>query len=268
MPRIELISVPLYSPNDPYFWEVDNLPLVNLMRRQNLINMALDNVIAQVRDAQGNQGTFNNRLNQSIGQDGSLKKSAVDEALHSIESHTDSDSYVKMKKEESDKLYWMAEQATSLYLTVVTDNAEVNYSDGQLRLVPSSTITFSVNGEGQDQQMQFDMVFPAEAAHQHLYNQPAIPADLVNPDYQNYKANSESIPYMEGTLRVYVNGVRINPYDPNNPDYGAVYVPGFLVTDPWTLMQFTPSDDGTFQLSSPVSADDVVVVDYDMSLID
>ena len=49
MPRIELIPEVLYQPQDPYHWEVDNLPLKNILRRQNLINLSVDNILEQIR---------------------------------------------------------------------------------------------------------------------------------------------------------------------------------------------------------------------------
>ena len=76
MPRIELISVPLHNPNDPYHFEFDNLPLKALKTRQELINGSLDNLISQMRDAIGTQNTVANRLNQSINPNGSLRSEA------------------------------------------------------------------------------------------------------------------------------------------------------------------------------------------------
>ena len=72
MPRIELIPEVLYQPQDPYHWEVDYVPLKNMLRRQNLINLSVDNILEQIRDAIGTQGSLSNRLNQSIEEDGTL----------------------------------------------------------------------------------------------------------------------------------------------------------------------------------------------------
>ena len=77
MPRIELIPEVKYNPLDPIHHYYDNLPLENILRRINLINLALDDVILQMRDAIGTQGSLANRLNQSIESDGSLKKQAI-----------------------------------------------------------------------------------------------------------------------------------------------------------------------------------------------
>jgi hypothetical protein len=66
---------------------------------------------------------------------------------------------------------------------------------------------------------------------------------------------------VEGSLRVYVNGVRIFEND-------GVYAPGPLADDPWTLLSFTPDAiNGSFVLSSAISEDDIIKVDYDLSFV-
>ena len=85
MPRIELIDVPLFNPRDPYHWQYDNLPLKNLIFRQEAINSLVDNLRELMDDAVGTQGTVSNRLNQSINPDGSIKKTSIDDLKHSIE---------------------------------------------------------------------------------------------------------------------------------------------------------------------------------------
>jgi len=257
MPRIELIDVPLFGPNDPYHFEFDNLPLKNLLRRQNLINLALDNLISQTADAIGTQGTMANRLNQSVNPDGSLKVAAIDETLHSIEAHTDTDDYVRMQKSESDKLALIADGATDVVIEVQLDDAGddvVTFDSGALRLVPTSTVTFSVTAPNK---LKINLGFPVEAAHRHYYDQAPVHAELANPDYINYKVNSIATPYVEDSLRVFINGVRLSSSD-------SIYVPGALVNDPWTLLRFTPDpENGTFALSAAISEEDIIRVDYD-----
>lgn len=261
MPRIELLEVPLFSPNDPYHFEFDNLPLKNLIRRQNLINLALDDLIRQTTDAVGTQGTFSNRLNQSLNPDGSLKTAAVDEAEHSIESHTDGDTYVRMLRSESQKLALIAESATDFYVEVQLDDdglEVVPFNDGALRLVPSSTVTFTVESPNK---LKFHFGFPVEAAHRHYYDQTPVSADGTDPDFVNYLVNSEATPFVDGSLRVYVNGMRLSASD-------KIYVPGALVNDPWTHLKFTPNPtEGTFALSSALSEEDVIRIDYDISFV-
>ena len=259
MPRIELIPEVLYGPLDPIHWEIDNLPLKAIIRRQNLINLALDNVIEQMRDAIGTQGSLANRLNQSINPNGSLKASALDEAQHSIEEHADTDMYVRMTREESEKLSTIADEATDIKFEVYTDEVSfIEFNEGILRIKPSTTITPSF--EAPDI-LKLNMTFPVEAAHQHYYGITPIDADLITPDYMNYLVTSTATPFIEDSLRVYVNGVRIF-------SDMQVYVPGVLVDDAWTLLSFTPDHiNGTFELSSALSSEDIIRIDFDIVLV-
>jgi hypothetical protein len=259
VPRIELIEPVFYDANDPIFWEVDNLPLKNILRRQDLINLALDDVIEQIRDAVGTQGTVSNRLNQSINPDGSLKTSSVDAAMHSIEAHEDTDDYVRMTSEQSVKLDLIADQATNNILRIFIDNlTSYDFDDGVVEIHPSSSITPIVEGPNL---VRFEMAFPTSAAHRHYYGLNPVPVDQITPDYQSYQVNTLATPFVEGSLRVCVNGVRIF-------DDEEVYVPGALVSDPWTLMSFTPHfDTGLFELSTAITASDVIRIDFDLLLV-
>jgi hypothetical protein len=247
----------MYAPNDPYFWEVDNIPITNLVRRENLINMALDNVIEEMRDAIGDQGSMANRLNQSLDQDGSLKTTAVDEALHSIEEHTDSEDYVRMTAAQAAKLDLVDDLATSLYLQVDIGSDEYEFKSGPVKFIPSSTVTFSLV---ESNQIQCNMAFPVDAAHRHFYNVTPVSVNLVTPDYINYQVDSYATPYVEDTLRVYVNGMRLNP------DV-AIYVPGYDDVNSWTLLSYTPDyENGTFAFSAAIAESDIVSIDYDILL--
>jgi hypothetical protein len=253
MPRIELIDVPLFQPEDPYHYEFDNLPLKALKTRQELINMALDNLIYQMRDAIGTQNTVANRLNQSIDADGNLKASAIDEALHSIEEHEDTDDYVRMTSDERAKLENIASDATSLTLTY--DDTE--FDSGTVVLADSSSITVEHVAPNI---IKWNLAFDTASAHQHYYG--LTPVDATSTaDYTNYKVNTSSTEYIDGSLKVYVNGVRIY-------EDAEIYVPGVLVDDPWTLLKFTSdAEAGTFALSSPLTEDDIIRIDFDVSFI-
>jgi hypothetical protein len=258
MPRIELITEVYYRPNDPIHWEIDNLPLRAINRRQNLINLALDNVIQQLRDAIGTQGSFANRLNQSINADGSLKTEAVNNTLHSIEAHEDSDLYVRMTREQSEKLDLIADEATSVSLEIYTDDTTfISFNEGVLKLKPSSTVQPSF--EAPDI-LKLNLAFPTDAAHRHHYGLIPVHDNLVNPDYMNYKVTSTNTAFIEGSLRIYINGVRIF-------EDAEVYVPGSMVDDPWTLISFTPDHEaGTFTLSAAITENDVIRIDFDEAL--
>jgi len=278
MPRIELINVPLYNPNDPYHWQFDNLPLQNLMRRQNLINLALDDLITQTRDAIGTQGTLANRLNQSIEEDGSLKKTAIDDAYHSMGNHTDDEwddpeeydlwvanrvaPFVRMEKAESDKLANVAAGATDFWIQIQrdTDGEDVvDFDAGVLKLLPSSTVSWEVIAPNK---LKAHLGFPVASAHKHYYDQIPVHYDGSNPDYKKYKINTVASEYVEGSLRVFVNGLRLTASE-------ALYVPGELVNDPWTLLTYTPNhEEGTFLLAAAaLSEDDVIRIDYDIQYV-
>lgn len=258
MPRIELIDVPLWQSNDPYHWEYDNLPLKNLMRRQNLINLSLDRVLEQLRDAIGTQGTVANRLNQSISPDGSLKSTAIDQAMHDIGSHVDSDHYVRMTKDQSDKLDLLADGATNVAVDIVIDEeTTVPFTEGTLVLTPSESVEFSFETPNI---LKFHLTFPPDAAHRHFYGLTPAPEEILDPDYINFKVNSSASPFVEDSLRVYINGMRVGGTE--------VYVPGALPTDPWTLLSVTPDhENGRFALSSAISENDVIRIDFDIALV-
>ena len=259
MPRIELIPEVLYGPLDPIHWEIDNLPLKAILRRQNLINLSLDNVLAQMRDAIGTQGSLANRLNQSINPDGSLKTAAVDETLHSIEEHEDTDLFVRMTRSESDKLSTIADNATDLSLEIFTDETTfIEFNEGTLQIKPSSTLTPSFEAPNI---LKFNLNFPSSAAHEHHYGLTPVHIDEVNPNYMNFATTTTNTPFIDGSLRVYINGVRIF-------EQQEIYAPGAMVEDPWTLLSFTSSPtEGTFELSTAISSEDIIKIDFDVDLV-
>lgn len=262
MPEIDLISPVYYDPNSPYYYLYDNLPLRNIIQRQGLLNLALDNVIAQMTDAIGTQNTVANRLNQSINPDGSLITSAIDAALHTMDDHTDTENYVRMQASQSTKLNLIADGATNFGVNVQIDNATpptlANFNSGVLELDWSDSVTFSITAPNK---IQMNLGFPVVAAHQHFYDQTPVPANSITPDYISYKVNSMSTAIMLGSLRVYVNGIRLS-------STATIYAPGNQVSDPWTLLQFTPNENaGTFFFSTVLASDDVVRIDYDTSYV-
>lgn len=259
MPRIELISVPLFGPDDPYHYIYDNIPLKNLMRRQTLINAALDDVIDQTTDAIGTQGSFANRLNQSINPDGSLKTEAIDSTLHSIEEHEDTDDYVRMLRSESDKLELIADEATNFAVSVQTDDEGdeiTEFDSGYMKLQPSSSITWEVTAPNI---VKAHLGFPVEAAHLHHYDETPVVTEVSTEYYVN---NTENPSFMEGSLRVYVNGVRLTASE-------SIYAPGALADDPWLLLTYTPdAENGLFTLSAALDEDEIIRIDYDTAYVE
>lgn len=278
--RIENIDVPLYSPDDPYHWVYDNLPLQNMVLREQLIAAALNDLTDQLTNVAGTQGTLANRLNQSIASDGSLLTAAVDDTSHSMEFHTDDffgteieyaaweqnreAPFVRMMKSEADKLNGIAESATNFQLSVETPTTTVSFpADNQqavtVEFVPSQTVTWEVDAPNK---VKANFGFPVETAHIHNYDQVPVPVNQMNPDYLNYQVNSAELEtaraFISGSLRVYVNGMRLSAHH-------SVYVPGALVSDPWTLLSYTANAiAGTFSLSSAITEEDVITIDYDI----
>jgi hypothetical protein len=59
---------------------------------------------------------------------------------------------------------------------------------------------------------------------------------------------------------VYINGVRLS-------ETANVYVPSAIISAPWTLNSFTPNEEaGTFQLETPITAADIIRIDFDIAL--
>jgi len=161
--------------------------------------------------------------------------------------------------EESEKLATISDEATDIRFQIYTDETSfVEFDEGILNIQPSTTITPSFESPNI---VKFNMAFPTEAAHQHFYNLVPVAENLITPDYMNYLVTSIATPFIEDSLRVYVNGVRI---------YSdvEVYVPGAMVDDAWTLLSFTPDHiNGSFELSSALSSEDVIRIDFDTALL-
>ena len=260
MPQIELLPIPLYEPLQPYHFQFDNIPLQALMTRQSLINSAVDINSDILRDTAGTQGSLAARLNQSINPDGSLKSDKIDAALHSIGAHTDGlfdgIEYVRYKLEERDKLILIADEATNMTLEFDTISNIVLFEEGPVIFQGSDSVTWSVL---EPNRIKADLTFPTSAAHRHYYGIAPLPVD-VDPDYINYKTGLTT-PFVEGSLRVYINGVRLSDED-------EIYIPGPLVTSEWTLNRFTPGADfTTFALDRAITANDSIRIDFDISLI-
>lgn len=284
MPDLNSLPVPNYAAGQPYHYEYDNLPLNTLAARDELINNAVDKMNSILQDTAGTQGTLANRLNQSIDADGDLRASAIDEALHNIAEHSDGSKtvsgaellvyqqlgigsggagypsisnpvpFVRMLEAERDKLALIADEATNLAIDVVTPS--LTYSFGvtgmpQLNLVDSTTIEWNYAGSNN---IRADLKLSSSFAHRHYYD---IEPPTAN--YLNFDVNSVSTPYIEGSLRVYINGVRLSSVD-------SVYVPNSTHTA-YSLNKFSPSHTtGEFTLDNAISASDIIRVDFDVAV--
>ena len=250
MPDIERITNVTHSPNDPYHWVFDNMPLENIIQRINLVNTEVDKNSQEISGARGTAPTLTARMNQSLEDNGDIRTSAIDNAGHSISSHTDDENYVRMTVAERDKLALVADGATNFRMGV-QGPSEVILFGTQTVLTNSDSITWEYSSNV----TKANLNFPISIAHQHYYD--AEPEMLSA--YQNYRTPTGRS-YIPGKLRVFINGIRLNP------DV-AVYVPAFDGSAGMSL-KFSESvpASGTFVLSAPISAYDIVRIDFDNQL--
>lgn len=258
MPNIELIpdDICLYDALDPYHVHFDNKPLRNILARQKMINTAVDLNTEILVSAQGSTGSLVDRLNGSLQDNGNLIPAAVDFAMHTMDSHTDTVNYVRMTVDERDKLENIAPDATNLQLTfenVVPSNSIINFpadplSAGVVVFANSPTASWRWTAN----QMYLD-VTAAPASHIHFYDQePGNPSS----DYMTY--------YLPGfadltSIRVYINGSRVSQ--------ASGYIPVASATGitSWALNSITINTNN-FVLANPITQYDLITVDFDRSL--
>lgn len=282
MPDLSQLPVPQYNADQPYHWEYDNLPLKTLADRDLIINAEVDVQGAILRDCAGTQGTLANRLAQSIDEDGNLIPDAVDQAAHNIADHTDGTknvsgpeladyvalgfptltnpvSFVRMLASERDKLALIADEATNFTMSVETISNIVLFEEGVVELVSSESVHWEVEAPNK---IKAVLTVSIEFPHRHYYDlEPVmLPTnDLVPIDYKLFKVTSTATPYIEDSLRVYVNGIRLN----RNFD---VYYPSNPVST-WNLNSFTAdATNGLFTLSNPITDEDIIQIDFDEAL--
>jgi hypothetical protein len=285
MPRIELINVPLYQPNDPYNHQVDNLPIKAILDRLDLVNSQVDVNSEILRESVGTVGSLAARLAASLNDDGSLKANAINEADHNIARHSDGSiivdgneiSYVRMLQEERNKLDLIESEANNLTFLFELDGSvpsglsgisnistnyidEVSFTNGQIKLKNSDAISWRLEVDGG---ITANISFPPEVKHKHYYDVTPIQQNIVSPDYKNYKV---IYGYKEGSLRVFINGVRISRFN-------EVYVPtSFGPSGPdWIPYSYTEDTSvngivtsGRFSLSESITASDEIRVDFDI----
>lgn len=264
MPNINSIPEVLYEPNQPYHYHYDNLPLRNILMRIGLVNIQVDTNTDALRGAAGSAGTIGARLDASTESDGSLKTSAIDAAEHGIGSHKDglgSDGveYVRMKADERAKLALVGESANRLLIEIQdqfpTIGNYVLFEEGTLRLQNSSSVFFDFESPNT---LKIHSAFPPETAHRHNYSLTPVHQNLSSPDYKNYRTTSHSTKYSEGSLRVYVNGVRLcgSPTPVPNAN-GTAFSQTYIVSE--------SASTGAFEINRALSVSDVIRIDFDES---
>lgn len=262
MPNINSIPEVLYEPNQPYHYHYDNIPLRNILTRIGLVNIQVDTNSDIIRGAAGTAGTIDARLNSSLEADGSLKTSAVDSTVHGIGNHTDGTGpdgieYVRMTADERAKLGLVQSEANRLVVEIEdsypTVGGAVTLSDGTVRLKGSSTIFFDF--EAPDV-VRAHSVFPPDTAHRHHYALQPAHQNPSSPNYKNFKTTSVNTPYDEGSLRVYVNGVRLYSTSVPVPNQaGSSFTPTYIASE--------SNADGSFELNRAIDSGDLIRIDFD-----
>jgi len=282
MPDLSQLPVPQYNADQPYHWEYDNLPLKTLADRDLIINLEVDVLAAILRDTAGTQGTLSNRLAQSIDEDGNLIPNAIDQAAHNIAEHTDGTksvsgpeladyialgfptltnpvAFVRMLASERDKLALIANEATNLMMSVETISNIVLFEEGTIELVSSSSVNWEVEAPNK---VKAVLAVSTDFAHRHYYDLTPImiPTDDPTPiENKLFQVTSLATEYIEDSLRVYINGVRLNRNT-------SVYYPSNPIST-WSLNSFTTNAaQGRFTLTNPIADEDIIQIDFDQAV--
>jgi len=256
MPDIDKIPEVKYKATDPYHFSFDNVPLEGILQRQDVMNSAIDNNSQQIRDAIGTEGTINNRISKSLKDNGDLITAAVDTALHSIEKHTDTDDFVRMTSSERDKLDLISDEATSLKLQFNTVSTTPLFEDVTVEFIDSDTTAWALEGSNK---IRLDLAFPSTAVRNHFYDLTPVNVNLGVPDYTNYKTTSTNTAFIDDTLRVTINGIRLT-------DGTGIYVPPSTgPSGTWILTYFSVVDAtiGTFSFNRALDPSDIIRIDFD-----
>jgi hypothetical protein len=272
MPQIDLIQNVLYEATYPYHWIYDNLPLENIIRRIDVVNIATDVNTRDINSARGSAPSLGGRLSQSLDDNGELKQLAVDQALHNVSQHTDDAvnlevdelsqlgtdtgntlsnpvEFVRMLSVERAKLALIAEEATSLKLAVETPSATPLFDNYTVTFKDSDSIEWVVSGADITGNIKYpDMT-------RRFYDKEPESADFLN------YITPAGVSYKTLTLRVYINGARL-------VQGTEIYVPPSVPTGDWKLLTFSETDpaSGTFALSQAIEEDDVIAIDFEQEL--
>lgn len=244
MPNLDIIPVPRYQALSPYNYQVDNLPIDALGQQIFVVNSQVDIDANILRDSIGTAGTLANRLAQSINDDGSLKTTAVDATLHSIAQHLDGNGYVRMTTDERSKLSLIQADATNLSIQVQAISSTTLYPQAAttISIQPSPTITWRTDVSG-NLYADSTVALTVQAIHQ--YDVTPVTSNGIN-----FTTTSIATPYKAGTLRVYVNGLRLTK--------SPTLIGGYYYTET------TPAA-GTFSLSGAIGSN-VIRIDFDQPL--
>ena len=258
MPDIDKIPEVLHKATDPYHFHFDNIPLESILQRQEVMNFQIDSNAQIIRDASGTEGTVANRLSKSLEDNGDLKPEAIDDVEHNIGAHEDGEfmgiEYVRMLSDERAKLDSISDEATALKLQFNTVSTTPLFTDETVEFENSDTVTWAITTPNK---VRADLAFPASAAHNHFYDRAPAHASTTSPDYKNYKTTTVATPFISGTLRVHVNGIRLTE------SVGIWVPPASGPNGTWILTYFVGSPSaGTFTLNRSLDPADITRIDF------
>jgi hypothetical protein len=270
MPNINQITEVLYTGDQPYHYQYDNLPLINILKRIDLVNNQVDINTDILLGCAGTVGTLSNRLSVALADDGKLKLEAVDASLHNIGAHSDGEydgvEYVRMMQDERDKLATIQNSANNLKIeiedTISSDIIEhIVVENGLLKFRASDSVGFEFDAPDI---LKIHSIYPPNAAHTHNYNLTPAHQNPGSPDYKNFITTSINTPFKEGSLRVYVNGVRLG--DDSVKVLSALSDP--TTYSNWKNLYIYSSNysTGEFVLNDSLTSFDVIMIDFDQNL--
>ena len=249
MPNIESISNVYYLPENPYHFHFDNLPLRQIVLRQQLVNHYVDLNSDELSDARGDTVNLNTRLSVCLEDDGSFRSTEV--PIHSIDLIEDSASYLRMTVAERAKLDNIMPDATALRILVEGFPIDYEFDEHHVRFSNSSTVYWEVVSD--DTPPSHSIVrahAPARLAH--YYG--ATPSTS---DHQTYVLG---IPIRNDSLRVYVNGIRVF-------SDALVNVPRPTPADGWDAIEYSVDESiAEFTFNIALTAQHIVRVDFDRSI--
>jgi hypothetical protein len=278
----EIDGVPLYKPSDPYHFDFDNKPIKSLVERDKILLGLINRNAKILKDAAGELGELPIRLNQSIDSMGNLRVTSVDESMHNIANHMDgrktitdeevnyyeglgyyvsnNPKFVRMIEEERNKLAQIEPQANNLKISVEHEDGDYHtFNNGVIKLKNSDTIEYEL---ACDNSIKFNSRFPTDVAHRHYYG-----VEPYSDNFLDYKI--QGIPkFKENSLRVFINGFRVQSCNTDCEDREFSYYPSFFgVEISWKSIFFIENNsNSSFSFSEPLSPSDKVIVDYDVEL--
>lgn len=276
MPNIDLIPEVLYRAMDPYHYRVDNLPLKNILTRQQLMNFVINSNEHEIQLSSGNTGGLHLRLNRSLNENGTLKANEIDDSLHSIGAHQDGifddgtgeQFYVRMTKSERDKLSLVSEQANKVTIKIQEPSNNIETYGSEIILKSTDTVSVTRN----NQNIEIRTNFSKSLIKRNFYE--VKPLQSTSGDYQNWMISNPSTPFVEGSLKVYIEGIRV-PRKLTLTQGDSVYEErGVYVPPPgsdkslnWIFLSFTADpQNGTFSFNQPINENHNILIDFDTSI--